>query len=898
MHLFSLRRLIAASAMLLLCSPLPAQVRLPRLISDGMVLQRDQDLTLWGWASPGERIQIEVAEQRIRTRADENGRWSAALPAQPAGGPFEMRLSASNELTVSNIMFGDVWVCSGQSNMTVPLERVKEVYPEDIAAADYPAIREFFVPTMTELSGPREDFPEGSWQSVTPETVMPMSAIGFFFARRLYETYGVPIGIINTAVGGTPIEAWTSAEGLREFPELERTIERNRDTAFIRSVTGGGRAQRPSGPPPVTDEGLRNEWYSPDYSPQGWQTINIPGYWEDQGISDLNGSVWYRREVDIPAAWAGQELKLFMGRIVDADVMYVNGQEIGNITYQYPPRRYTVPAGLLKAGKNLFVVRVMNYGGKGGFVPDKPYVLTDGRDSLDLKGTWEYKVGEVFAPRSWGGGGGGFAFSAQNQPAALYNAMMAPITSFGVRGFTWYQGESNVGRAQDYYDYLPALITDWRAQFGQGELPFLTVQLANFQDATYLPVESQWAVLRDAQLQSLALPNTGVAVTTDIGEWNDIHPLNKLDVAERLALEARHVAYGEDTLTYSGPRYRSAIVAGDSVRIRFDQTGAGLTTTDGLAPQYFAIAGYDRRYTWAKARIEGDEVVVWSEEVSDPRFVRYAWADNPVGANLTNETGIPASPFQTDSTALHRNDLWRGKAAAVVLTYDDAIVQHLDNALPVLDSLNLKGTFYLTAGFPGAREHIDAWRRAARNGHELGNHTVYHPCDATPPGREWVAADQDLSQYTTEQLLSEIDLTNAFLEAIDGQTERTFAYTCGDTATADGSFKEDLYDRFTAARGTTAGLEHPATADLYNLKSYVVSGQRAEELIAWVENARRENALITFLFHGVGGGNGLNVANEEHRKFLEYLYRNQDDLWVTTAREAAKQLREHGGPVK
>ena len=875
-----------------------AQIRLPRLISDGVVLQRDQDLELWGWASPDERIRIEVAGQKLRTRADGEGKWSVQLPAQPAGGPFELQLSGKNEVTVSNVMFGDVWVCSGQSNMTIPMERVKEVYPEDIATANEPAIREFFVATMTDLSGPREDFPEGEWKVVTPENVMSMSAIGYFFARRLHDTYDVPIGIINTAVGGTPIEAWTSAEGLSAFPDLTETIARNQDTAYIRSLSGGGGA-RPSCPPPVTDRGLQEKWYAADYRPQGWQDINIPGYWEDQGVADLNGTVWYRREVTVPAAWAGKELKLFMGRIVDADFVYVNGEQVGNITYQYPPRRYTVPAGLLKAGKNLIAVRVLNYGGKGGFVPEKPYYLTDGADSLDLKGTWQYKVGEVFPPRSRnGGGGGGFPFVAQNQPTALYNAMVAPLERFGVKGFTWYQGESNVTRAQQYYAYLPALLRDWRAQFGQGDLPFLTVQLANFQDATYLPVESQWAVLRDAQLQSLALPNTGLAVTTDIGEWNDIHPLDKLDVAERLALNARHLAYGEDDLIFSGPIYRSDTVMGKEIRVRFAQVGAGLKTSDGLSPAYFAIAGYDRNYVWADARIDGDEVVVSSEEVPQPRYVRYAWADNPFGANLTNDRGLPASPFQTDYRAGEENDLWHGHKAAVVLTYDDAMAGQLDRVIPTLDSLNLKGSFYLTAAFPGFRDRVEDWRSAARRGHELGNHTVYHPCDASKPGRDWVAENNDLSKYTTAEILQEIDVTNSLLQALDGQTERTFAYTCGDTATGDGSFKDSLAVRFTAARGTEPGLDTPATADLYDLHTYVASNNTAEEMIAWVEEAKRQHALVTILFHGVGGGHNINVSNEAHRKLIEYLYRDQDEVWVTTLREMAEHLRAQRAVTK
>ncbi|MGB3798389.1 MAG: polysaccharide deacetylase family protein, partial [Lewinella sp.] len=623
--------------------------------------------------------------------------------------------------------------------------------------------------------------------------------------------------------------------------------------------------------------------------PRGWQNFYIPGYWEDQGVRDLNGSVWFRREIDIPRAWAGKELKLFMGRIVDADAMYVNGEQIGNITYQYPPRRYVVPEGLLKEGKNLFTVRVMNYGGKGGFVPDKTYVLTDGQDSLDLKGSWQYKVGEVYPPRS-GGGGGGY-FSAQNQPAALYNAMVAPIERFAVTGFNWYQGESNVGRAQDYYDLLPAMIRDWRANFNRGDLPFLTVQLANFQDATYLPVESQWAVLRDAQLQSLELPNTGLAVAIDIGEWNDIHPLNKKDVGERLALEARRIAYGEGSLVSTGPLFRSTSVEDGRIRIQFDRTGEGLITTDGLDPQYFAVAGYNRDYHWAEARIEGDEVIVWSENVPDPRFVRYAWADNPFGANLTNETGIPASPFQSDSASTE-SKLWQGKQAGVVLTYDDALAGHLDRVVPLLDSLNLKASFYLTAAFPGFRDRMDDWRRVADKGHELGNHTLYHPCDARGAGREWVAANNDLSQYTTEELLREIDVTNSLLQALDGKTERTFAYTCGDTATADGSFKQALQDRFTAARGTAPGLDTPDSADLYNLHTYVANGHSAGEMIAWIERAKEENALVTLLFHGVGGGHDLNVSEEAHRELIEYLYQTQDSIWVGTLNQAAPYFDE------
>jgi sialate O-acetylesterase len=373
----------------------------------------------------------------------------------------------------------------------------------------------------------------------------------------------------------------------------------------------------------------------------------VPGYWADQGIRGLNGVVWYRKEIDVPASMAGVPAKLFLGRIVDADEAYVNGVRVGNITYQYPPRRYEVPATTLKAGKNIIVVRVTNTAGKGGFVPDKPYYITANGQSIDLKGEWQYKVGDVFAPgRGFGGGGG--QISQQNIPTGLYNTMVAPVIPYAIKGATWYQGEANSGRPQEYAKLLPALIADWRNKWNDPQLPFLFVQLPNFMEMNYLPSESQWAQLRESQFLSLSVPNTAMAVAIDAGEWNDIHPLNKKDVGERLALAARKLAYGEDKLVASGPLYQSAAVEGNKIRISFSSTGSGLIAKDDDQLNYFAIAGADKKFVWAKAVIEGDKVVVWSEDVAAPLYVRYAWADNPDGANLYNREGLPASPFRTD----------------------------------------------------------------------------------------------------------------------------------------------------------------------------------------------------------------------------------------------------------
>ncbi|MGB5028517.1 MAG: sialate O-acetylesterase, partial [Chitinophagaceae bacterium] len=460
---------------------------------------------------------------------------------------------------------------------------------------------------------------------------------------KLFERYKVPIGIINASVGGTPIESWTSEQGLKDFSTLTATIQKNKDTAYIsaqknRPQVNTSRQQ--------SDMGLsgKTKWYELSYIPKGWRNIAIPGYWEDQGIKDLNGVVWYRKEIDVPESMTGKPAKVFLGRIVDADILFINGKQVGATTYQYPQRRYTVPDDLLKTGKNLVVVKVINTFGKGGFVPDKPYYLFAGNDTIDLKGYWQYKVGEVFIPRSNAGGGG---IAAQNQPAALYNAMISPVTNFTIKGFLWYQGESNAGRPEEYAKLQPAQIIDWRNKWKQGELPFLYAQLPGFMDYNYLPAESQWATLRESQLKSLSVPNTGMAVTIDLGEWNDIHPDNKKDVGERLALLAEKIAYGEN-IVYSGPLFESSKIESNKIIITFKNTGSGLTSNDGEELSEFAIAGADKKFFWAKAKIEGDKIIVWNEEIKDPVYVRYAWADNPVNPNLYNKEGLPASPFRTD----------------------------------------------------------------------------------------------------------------------------------------------------------------------------------------------------------------------------------------------------------
>lgn len=632
-----------------------AQVRLPRLIRDSMVLQRDARINVWGWASKGEKVNVKFNGRSYRTITGDDGKWMLQLSPTPAGGPYTMDITGKNKISLHDILVGDVWVCSGQSNMVHQMRLHSVRYQDEIDHANYPQIRHFWIPTLTDLTGPRDDLPAGSWKSANPQDVLEFSAVAYFFAKDLYEKFHVPIGLINASVGGSPIEAWTSEEGLKAFPDLERTTERNKDTAYVNSFNRRPVPTSPSPQPGTSptgmnvpaprDKGLADPtpWYDPAYTPKGWRQIAVPGYWEDQGLKDLNGSVWYRNEVDVPASMTGRAAKVFLGRIVDADQLYINGQLVGNTTYMYPQRRYAVPTGLLHPGRNLFVVRVINNSGKGGFVSDKPYCLIAGSDTIDLKGYWQYKVGEVFPPHRGFGGGGGIA--AQNQPTALYNAMLAPVTTYTIKGFLWYQGESNTSRAVEYARLQPAMIADWRSKWKEGVLPFLYVQLPGFGDYNYLPAESQWAELREAQSKSLSVPNTAMAVTIDLGEWNDLHPDRKKPVGDRLALAAEKLVYGMDVVAM-GPAYRSSTIEDGRVTIQFDNTGGGLITGDGEDPQEFAIAGADKKFVWANARIEGDKVVVWNDAIKDPKFVRYAWADDPVNPNLYNKDGLPAGPFR------------------------------------------------------------------------------------------------------------------------------------------------------------------------------------------------------------------------------------------------------------
>jgi Domain of unknown function (DUF303). len=455
----------------------------------------------------------------------------------------------------------------------------------------------------------------------------------------LFEKYEIPIGLINAALGGSPVQAWISEEALKKFPAYYSEVQQFKDGKLITRIETKDSITRANWYNLLNsrDEGLKHHWESPLFNDAAWQPYSVPGYWSDKAF--LNGAAWFRKTINVPAAMAGQAARLWLGRIVDADSVYINGVFVGTTGYQYPPRKYDVPAGLLKEGKNLIAVRVINTAGKGGFVPDKPYTLFSGDQQIDLSGAWKYQMGATMD-----------SLPAQTfvrwKAAGLFNAMIAPLLNYSIKGAIWYQGESNTSKPGEYQSLFSTLIKDWRSRWKQGDFPFLFVQLANFMEPDSTATESDWAELRQQQFNTLSVPRTAMAVTIDLGEWNDIHPLNKKDVGTRLALQAMRLAYNDDKVVASGPLYQSMKIKGDSMVITFTNTGSGLLAAGDKPLQHFSIAGKDGKFVRADAMIRGKEVIVWNKNITQPLAVRYAWANNPEGANLYNKEGLPAAPFE------------------------------------------------------------------------------------------------------------------------------------------------------------------------------------------------------------------------------------------------------------
>lgn len=627
-----------------------ANVTMAKIFTDNMILQRDVKVPVWGWAGKGEKVTTTFAGKKYNAVPDVNGKWVVYLDAHAVGGPYELKVKGKNEIILKNILMGDVWLCSGQSNMEMPVDGWGKInnYEAEIAQANFPDIRIFTVDKKIGLV-PEKDLTGGTWETCSPATIGAFSAVGYFFGRNLNKVLNVPIGLINSSWGGTDAETWVSAGSINKMDDLKPLIQdlHNIDISKLKSELEI-KAKQWDENVAKNDEGLMQKWYKPDMDDTAWKTMNIPQVWESAGLPDFDGVVWFRYQIILSKEEVQAGILLNLGMIDDSDVSYVNGVVAGSILNSYTSNRnYKVDPAVLKEGKNTIVIRVIDTGGGGGIygvTKDINYVSNTGTHSL--AGMWKFKVGIKTSPKSDTNVG------PNSFPTLLYNGMIDPLLPIAVKGTIWYQGENNVSRAFQYRNLFPMLINDWRIQFKNLKMPFLFVQLANFLPAMNMPVESTWAELREAQSMTLSLPNTGMATIIDIGDALDIHPKNKQDVGYRLSLQALKVSYGKD-IVFSGPTYKSMRVDGNKIRIKFDNIGSGLVSKDKYGyVKGFTIAAEDRKFVWAKAVIENDEVVVYSDMITNPVSVRYCWADNPDDANLYNKENLPAVPFRTD--------VWKG----------------------------------------------------------------------------------------------------------------------------------------------------------------------------------------------------------------------------------------------
>ncbi len=606
-----------------------------------MVLQREKPIAIWGWAAPDEKIQVELHGQKKSTTADKDGNWKLNLQPEAAGGPYQLLINGKNNITLDNVLIGDVWICSGQSNMEWTV-RSSNHAEEEIAKSDYPFIRHFKVPN-TVASNPQKDINGGEWKVSNPENSGEFTAVGYFFARALYNELKIPIGLINTSWGGTHVETWTSREAFEnntEFKEMIAAMPQLNLDSLAKQQTAAIVKKVEALQGPLSKNGSSDNWKAPSFNDQNWPMMQLPGLWEQQGLDGLDGVAWFRKTVFLNAAQAGKPGSVELAMIDDADDCYVNGIKVGSTQGYNEKRNYKIPSGILKEGNNVIAVRVNDTGGGGGIYGDAGEMkLTVENNSQSLAGEWRFQVESILPTAATVG--------PNSYPTLLYNAMVNPLKQMAIKGAIWYQGESNAGRAYQYRKAFPLMITDWRKQFSQGDFPFYFVQLASFNASNGNSEKgSGWAELREAQTRTLSLPNTGMAVTTDIGTANDIHPRNKQDVGKRLAAIALHNDYKKQ-IVYSGPLYKSMQVDGNKIILEFSNVGGGLTAKNGSLKS-FEIAGADQQFKPAEATIKEDKLIVFSSTISQPVAVRYAWSDNPEEANLFNKEGFPASPFRTD----------------------------------------------------------------------------------------------------------------------------------------------------------------------------------------------------------------------------------------------------------
>ena len=659
--------------------PQPA-FRTAGIFTDHMVLQRDQPLPVWGWAAPGRPVIVEVGPHSARTRTNAEGRWRLTLPPLESGkGPLTMTVKAGDEtIHLTDILVGEVWLCSGQSNMEMTVAQSADGKAE-IKAADHPNIRLFDIPRPTTLASDPQDDVVGQWQACSPETIGDFSAVGYYFGREIHQSVDVPVGLISASWGGTIIETWTRQEEISRIPGMTERIAEAKDIhrdptvvpqdmtaeekraaeifradfkekaeykiAFKASVERAAKSRQAFNEARANDE-LARKMTSPDLDLSSWKTMEIPNRWGEAGLPDFRGMVWFSKTIDVPASWAGKNLVLHLDRIYEGDVTWFNGEQVGaTIIANYSKQRvYSIPANLIKTGANTITVRVTDTFRPRGMSgkADAMALCVAGSEKTDrigLAGPWRYKPSvQLFASLP-------YPDDQVNHPTLLYNTMIHPLVPFAIRGITWYQGENNHGDGMLYFDKMQALIQSWRNVFLRPDAPFYYVQIAPYRYGGDM-VEHTLPELWEAQTAALDIPYTGMAVISDIVITNWLHPANKQDVGKRLALWALAKDYGQDDLVYSGPLYKSMAIEGSKIRLSFDHVGSGLASRDGKPLDWFLIAGENGRFVKAQAVIEGNTIVVSSDAIGKPTAARFAWHQEAV-PNLINKEGLPAGPFRT-----------------------------------------------------------------------------------------------------------------------------------------------------------------------------------------------------------------------------------------------------------
>lgn len=621
-----------------------ANIKLPKIFGDNMVLQREKSIPVWGWAAPGEKVIVQLHKQTITTVADKNGKWMLKLLPEKAGGPYTFIAKGKNSIIYNNVLIGEVWICSGQSNMEMPIAGWGKInnYEQEIEDASYPQIRHIKIPNT--VSGtPQDDVESGEWKIANPQNTGDFTATGYFFARELYKQLKVPIGLINASWGGTMVETWISREAFQQSPEFKNmiagmpavnldSVAKMRTAAVLKKIEAAQGAL-------VSKEEAAG-WSEASVNISDWPQMNLPGLWESNGLAGLDGVVWFRRLFNLRVEDAGKEAVLELSMIDDNDITWVNGVKVGSTNAYNVKRKYTIPAGVLKEGVNSIAIRVEDTGGGGGVYGEASDMkISFGNLQQSLSGQWSYRVESALLNTGVG---------PNDYPTLLFNAMIQPLIPYAMRGAIWYQGETNAGRAYQYRKAFPLMINDWRKRWGSN-FPFYFVQLATFNaDNGNSKKGSTWAELREAQTQTLALPNTGMAVTTDIGNPTDIHPKNKQDVGKRLAAIALHNLYGKNIVS-SGPLYQSMKLSGNKATLTFTNIGSGLVEKGNGNLSGFEVAGADKVFYPATATIVGNTVVVSSPSVAHLIAVRFGWADDAGADNLFNKEGFPASPFRTDS---------------------------------------------------------------------------------------------------------------------------------------------------------------------------------------------------------------------------------------------------------